>query len=212
MAALAGLSDDSDIDPSSIGTPAMSSTQASRLLQYFVQRNAQEDSSALSQESEVRMLNKLRASGISSTKSLPATQTPTRGFSIGDWINRLFQPSGTGFGSRYAVVAGIALIALAVPIALQHLQTPLPETPKTGPDLGANVQLKLVSDPRQHMQQLKTALEAVGVTVQVRDHQQGFLLEAQVAPEQRSAVMNALQPFGLVLPKQGPLMVSIQPT
>lgn len=230
LAALAGLPQNPSTHPTD-GEPAMTHTQALQLRQYFAQRDAHEDATPLPADSEARMLARLHRLGAfapagqatttrtdaRSGSPMPAQPQPMptlgqRLAAVLDWL----VPSGPGAGPRYALVAGMALAVMVVPVFF-HQNTleqddGLRSTSRMSPHPGAATQLMLVPQPALQVQQLQAVLQPLGVLVQVQAQGQGFQLQASVPTAQQAAVQSALQTWGLVLPPQGALVVNVQPT
>lgn len=212
LAALAGLPGDGTAQPPaspSDGDAAMIHAQARQLRHYFTLRDTQEAATPLGPESEARMLARLHRLG--AFQPAPATAAPAprpqRLRAVLDWL----LPSGPRANARYALIAGIALAVMVVPVLLRQGPQAPDDGYKAAPALGQGPQLMLVTQPAQDLRQLQNALQAAGVAAQVQPHDRGYLLQARIAPAQWAAVQNAISPWGLVVPAQGSLAVSIQP-
>ena len=209
LATLAGLPGDGAAQPPATppdGDAAMIHAQARQLRHYFTQRDALEAATPLGSDSEARMLARLHRLGAFQPAAATTAPAPRlqRLRAVLDWL----LPSGPRANGRYALIAGIALAVMVVPVLLR--QGP-DDAYKAGPALGKGTQLMLVTQPAQQLQQLQNALQAAGVAAQAQPHERGYLLQARIAPAQRAAVQNALSPWGLLVPTQGSLAVSIQP-
>ena len=211
LAALANLDNEAGRQPPASPSDeetAMHLAQARQLRHYFTRRDALEAAAPLSPDSEARMLARLRHLGALEPAPPVRRASPVQRLrAVLDWL----LPSGPGANARYALVAGIALAVMVVPVLLRQGPHGQDDGYKTAPSLGQGAQLMLVTQPAQQLQQLQNALQAAGVASQAQPHERGYLLQAGIAPSQRIAVQNALSPWGLVVPQQGHLAVSIQP-
>jgi hypothetical protein len=217
LAALAGSqAAENSADPQTL-------RHSQQLRSYFAQRDAAELESPLGADSEARMLAKLhrqdvfraghaQATGPAVRHAAPAATSPTLGQRLAavlDWL----LPSGPGAGPRYALVAGVALAVMVVPVFLGQAPQPFDDnTIKSTPTPGQGAQLMLVAQPAQQLQQLQAALQAFGLATQVQAQGPGYRLQASVPPTQQAVVQSALMPWGLVVPASGVLVVNILPT
>jgi hypothetical protein len=229
LAALAGLdlADQHPITPREetdmIPLPAH---QARQLRQYFAKRDEMETISAPDAQSQARMLAKLHRSGVlrpdgqkasnirsaHELKAIPLNKPAGMAQRIAALIDWLL-PAGPGSGARHVLVAGAALAVMVVPVLIQQGQGPAEDNLRStnrSTSLGQSPQVVLTANQAQTVQQLQTALQAAGLVVEIQARADGIDLLASVSSDQRAVVSSALAPWGLVLPSEGPLRVSIR--
>lgn len=215
LAALGGLTTPSASDPQS--------AHAQALRQYFAQRAAHEDAPVPATLSEARMLQRLRQAGVfdAPAAAAPARNKPAaaqapsltrRLQAVLDWL----VPSGAGAGPRYALVSGLAVVVMVLPVVLQQPDAgdPAPVFRMGNPHNSGPVpmagQLLLSTAPQQQAEQLLAQLQARGVQAQLQDQGHTVVLQAQVPPARQAAAQEALQPWGLQVPPDGQLRIHLQ--
>jgi hypothetical protein len=222
LAALAGL-EPSDLNSVSTGDAAEMSTLnaqgARQLRQYFAQCDEIEAASAPDEQSQARMLAKLHRAGVlRSVADDINRQRPGKTHGVAQLLSTLINwllPSGQGASVRYALVAGVALSVMVVPVVTQqgHQQTDdaLRSTNRNA-SLAKASQIVLSDNPEQTAQQLLAALQSAGVMAEVQAQAEGFGLRVTVAPAQQGAAQQAIARWGLTVPAQSALSVSVLPT
>jgi hypothetical protein len=188
-----------------------SAHQALQLRRYFAQRDELEAQHAPSAESQARMLSKLQRAGVLKASQAAAPSTSALAHRLTAFLDWLI-PVGPGAAPRYALIAGVALVAMVAPVFMQ------PHAPSHHSDwrsgnrtvpLGANVHTLLAHNPAQTAQEIQAALHTVGVSADIRSQADGLLLRAAVHPADQMPLQQALAPWGVTAPSSGALELRI---
>ena len=214
LAILAGRESPKDVSDAS-------QRQALQVRRFFQQRDAHEYSHLPSPEGRARLLVKLRQPGalaaIAAThaiKPLPVRRSVAQTIfsaplALLDW---LLPPSGNNTG-RYAMVAGVVMAVLVVPMLVQQRGGPdyepgmkgIPkEFPKSTP-----AQLVLAENPALTASQIQQALATAGVDSAVQASDTDAVVTAIVPPASSASVRQQLGPWGLAVPANGQLRIRI---
>lgn len=194
----------------------LATRQAAQAREYFLHQAEDEDADVPDQATQIRIMNLLRAKGAFSE---PAAVSPHQGWLAGLWA--WISPPGQGRSAGFAVAAGIAVAALALPLVLRSpepddsasvkglpkvsgpAQLPMSQVPSGGE------RLVLTADPSSTARELAQALGAAGVQVQVSAAGAEVLLTATVTPTSAARASAVLAAYGLPLPGDGQLRVRL---
>lgn len=195
--------------------------QAAQARRFFQQRDEHEDAQLPSIEVRARLLAKVHQPGVLAAiaaahafKPLPVTRSVAQTIfnaplALLDW---LLPPGGNNTG-RYAMVAGVVMAVLAVPMLVQQRAGPddepgmkgIPkEVPRTTP-----AQLVLAENPAQAATQIQQALAHAGVAATVQSSDTDAMVSASVPSSSLASVRQQLGPWGLAVPANGQLRIRI---
>lgn len=175
--------------------------QAAQMRGYF-QRQADMDCAEADEASVRRRMNMLRARGAFDAKQTaqPApTPSPVRRL-----LSWLFPPQGGSH--RYAIVAGLMAAVLLVPLLRDQAQDDGP-TFKRFP---ASTVIT-AADPDARALEIRDALQALGVDAQITLSNAEASVQATVSEDLRLAAQSRLAAYGVALPADGRLRLSIRP-
>jgi len=176
--------------------------QAQQLRHYFAQRDELEVQHVPSAESQARMLNKLKRAGVLKTQKASASSKSGLAERLTEFLDWLI-PVGSGAAPRYALIAGVALAVMVVPVLMRtHSPTQdsgLRSGPRTAP-LGTNVQTILAHSPVQTAQEMQDALQTVGVVADILPQADGVRLMFEVQPEKQMLIQQSLNRWGITAP------------
>jgi len=181
------------------------SRQAAQLREYFALRDTDENAHPLDAACQARMLSHLQS------RLPPDAPTSLQAKLVGvlDWL----LPAGAANGPRYALAAGLAVAAVAVPMLMQHNGAADDEAMPKGQIQHPEARLQVVLDPhpQNEAQQLVQALGSVGVNAQLSPQGEAWRVQTQVTPAQFDRAQTRLLNWGVLLPANGELEVEFRP-
>jgi hypothetical protein len=211
--------------------------QAEQLRDYYTQRSALELEDVLDDASYTRTMNYLRAQGAFAPRPSASPAAPAKA-SLWQAVQLWLFPAEGGAGGRYALIAGLVIAVMAVPVVVTQMgaddepwrvddasfgQTPGPATkspPPVGtpgtakgmPPLPSGVQMVVVlsNDPTQLAQEIQSVLFARGIPAQVDVSKTGPTLAADIAAAQLTSVQQDLLAYGIQVPADGHLRLSLR--
>jgi len=217
-------------------THSQANKQASQLREYFTKRTALELDEPLDDASHTRAMNYLRARGAFSAKMPARSATPTQ---VSLWLavkQWLFSSHG-GTRARYALITSLTIAVVAVPLivtqiggdddALDRSDIPVNAIPKgstqtapptvsgsakavpSAPDIG-EITMLISSDPARLATEIQSVLMARGITAHIGSSVMESTLTATISQAQLSAVAQDLQVYGISVPVNGHLRLSIR--
>ena len=210
---------------------------AEQLRDYYTKRSTLELDETLDDASYNRTMNYLRAQGAFRPRT-PAPAASSAKSSVWRSVHHWLFPMEGGSGNRYALVAGLVIAVMAVPVVVTQMggddepwsadeapagiftgpSTKTPPIPKGSgaakglPPLHHNdeANMLLSNDPAQLAREIQSALMSRGVVAHMGTSNVGSTLAADIAPSQLPQVQQDLLVYGIQVPSNGQLRLSMR--
>ena len=183
--------------------------KAASLRQYFELREQHDEQ--LDAAAQRRIENMMMAGLATAQREQAAQQAAAPAAPKGLWqsFKGWLMPDGGGHAGRYALVAGIALAVMAVPLVLR--QSP--------PDDNGHLEMKRVPnaagqettvaspEPEREAQALVTVLQQNGITATVTADGADRVVRADINRDRFAQASTALASMGVLMPTDGHLLV-----